>query len=255
MSKIRKAGKAVKPPPKPERPTPDDVTVDLREQLVNAGECGPVHQVSLPTDMITSLRGLMLDLDPKWLRQKLFAGEKGSPGFRLYKHLVEGWLKNDPLFAKAEMRHTGSGLHLLFWFDEPVEIESTGDRQRWDGVIRAVQRALPTDPTAPGITALTRPVGSVNGKSGKAVKVLREGTPVTAAEVLGFFDRLRSKPFLTVATLLFGTDRVTPCPVCRGAGSVLAANDRAGQCYGGCGTVKLADLFGTVMVPSTRTED
>jgi hypothetical protein len=36
-------------------------------------------------------------------------------------------LKHDQFFEKAEVRHTGTGLHLLFWFDEPVEIESAGD--------------------------------------------------------------------------------------------------------------------------------
>ena len=93
-------------------------------------------------------------------------------------------------------------------------IFSDGERRRWAGVVRAVQAVLPTDPDAPGITALTRPVGSFNGKNGEEVRLLQAGRGVTPVEVNALFDQLRSRPFKTVAGILFGSDKVTPCPVC-----------------------------------------
>lgn len=258
MKSVRKTRDEHKPPraaaPK-DRDEPATDAVDHREQLANEGLSGPVEAVSLPTDMITSLRGIALDVDPKWIRPELFEGGKGSPGYRLYKRLVADWLEHDPLFAKAQVRHTGSGLHILFWFATPVEFESAGDRQRWEGVIRALQCVLPTDPTAPGITALTRPVGSTNSKTGKEVKLLHPGEPVSAEEVIEFFARLRAKPFRTIARLLFGAERIDPCPICQKEGRVLAALDRAGQCYGGCGTVSISRLLGAFMVKRTDGED
>lgn len=254
MKSVRKS----KSKGKPQRPDPHELEgdrVDHREQLVNEGRSGPVELVSIPADMVTALLAIMLDVDPKFIAPELIGDGKGTVGFRLYKQLVANWLDHDPLFKKAEVRHSGTGVHVLFRFDRPVEFQSVGDRQRWQGVVKAIQSAIPTDPTAPGITALTRPVGSTNSKNGKVVKVLRPGTPVTADEVLDFYGRLRSKPFLTVARLLFGTDRVSPCPVCKGKGRNLAAGDRVGHCYGGCGKVGLADLLGTFMTQQPGGED
>src|SRR5262245_25110541 len=41
--------------------------IDRREQLFNTGETGPVHEIALPQVRITTLRGIMLDLDPHLL--------------------------------------------------------------------------------------------------------------------------------------------------------------------------------------------
>src|SRR4051794_19092093 len=37
---------------------------DLRKQLYNGGKCGRIDKVQMPLEMITSLRGFLLDLDP-----------------------------------------------------------------------------------------------------------------------------------------------------------------------------------------------
>ena len=77
--------------------------------------------------------------------------------------------------------------------------------------------------------------------------------PVTPDAFAELFDRVRSKPFATVARLLHGRDRISPCPVCKTEGRVLLAGDRTGSCYGGCGVVGLDRLMGSVMaVPAAK---
>jgi hypothetical protein len=107
---------------------------------------------------------------------------------------------------------------------------------------------LPGDPNAPGITAPTRPVGSVNSKNGAVVTELRPGRPVDPARVEAYVRDLAGAPFRTVATTLLGGERAEPCPVCRNPGSSLRAHDRVGQCYH-CGKVSLGMLFDAVYRP------
>jgi hypothetical protein len=140
-------------------------------------------------------------------------------------------------------------MHVLIWFAEPLVFATDGQRRRWAGIVQAVQAVLPIDPDQPGITALTRPLGSVNGKNGATVTRLKEGKPVPAERVEDLFDRLRRAPFRTVMRVLLGTERVAPCPVCRADGTSLAAMDYAGRCYGACGTVKLGRLYEVFLVP------
>lgn len=241
---------------KPSAKPAEEARLDWREQTFNDGEVGPVERVSTPRDGITRLRAVMVDTDTKYLDPALYPPGKGTDALRLYNQTVALWLDRHPLWSKAEVRHTGSGLHILFHFEQPVPFDSTADRDRWAAVVRAVQSTLPSDPNAPGLTALTRPLGSVNSKTGRAVKQLRPGTPVAPQAVLEFVDILRRRPFATVAGILHGTDRIAPCPVCRADGSTLAAFDRVGQCYAQCGPVKLAQLFGTFMItPSNHEEE
>jgi hypothetical protein len=114
--------------------------------------------------------------------------------------------------------------------------------------VRAVQRSLPGDPNAPGITAPTRPVGSINSKNGAVVTELRPGRPVEPTRVEAYVRDLAGAPFRTVATTLLGGERAEPCPVCRKPGFSLRALDRAGRCYG-CGKVSLRMLFDAVYRP------
>ena len=219
--------------------------VDLREQLVNGGAVGPITEVSLPEPMITSLRGILLDFDPSLYRKavadpKLFCGD-----------LVERWLSRHPVFQKAEVRSSGRGLHVLLLFDRPVEFATQGERQLWAAVVKVIQRLLPTDPGCPGITALTRPVGSVNSKNGKQVRLLKEGRPVDPQEVLALFEEVKAAPFRTVASLLFGGERVSPCPLCQAEGSALVALDHSGKCYG-CGQVRIGQLFDVFLKPRAK---
>jgi hypothetical protein len=221
---------------------------------VNLRETGPVEQVSTPEELATTVHGAIIDLDTKLLAPDLIDLSEDSPAIGLYRRHVEGWLDRDPTLRHAEVRFSGGGLHVLVWLAPPVELRSAGDRQRWRGMIKAVQSLLPSDPTAPALTALTRPVGSVNSKTGKAVETLRKGTAVTAEEFRGLYERARDKPFGTIARILHRAERVTPCPVCRVEGRTLLAGGRAGNCYAGCGIVSFAQLLATVMAAPAAKE-
>jgi hypothetical protein len=237
------------------RKNPEKTPTDHREQLCNGGQVGPIEQVSLPEAMITSLRGILLDLDPARFRPEQVPLDVLANPARFYELVISKMLARHPVLAKAEVRVSGRGLHVIIRFEDPVQFADEADRQRWAAIVKVVQRLLPTDPDCPGITALTRPLGSVNSKNGVTVERLHEGEPVSAEEVLGLFEQVRTSPFRTVARLLLGDERVTPYPVCRAAASRLNALDRVGMCYGTCGKVRLGQLYDVFLAPrSTRTE-
>jgi hypothetical protein len=222
--------------------------VDEREQLVNAGESGPIAQVSLPLEMITSLRGIMLDVDPQLFRKEVAPFRKDPEKF--YSRTLRKMLARHPTLSKAEVRVSGCGLHVILWLCEPVEFLSEAERQRWAAMVKVIQRLLPTDPDCPGITALTRPLGSVNAKRKDAVvRRVREGEPVPAEDVIALFNQARTRPFRTIARLLFGKEQITPCPVCDARGSQLSALDHVGSCYGHRGKVRIGQLFDVFLKP------
>jgi hypothetical protein len=224
---------------------PAQQQIDLREQPYNGGEVGPVETVSTGRDLITTLSAIVADVDPKYLRPELLTGPD-TPGEQLYRR-VQAWLERHPLGHAAEVRFTGTGLHVLFRLEPAVEFTSTEDRDHWDAVVKAVQASLPSDPNAPGLTILTRPLGSTNGKTGLAVTRLRDGGVAPSEEVLAFVADLAARPFAVLAGILHGGgDRLRPCPVCRAAGSSMAVLHKKGKCYG-CGDVSVAKLYGTVM--------
>ncbi len=64
---------------------------------------------------------------------------------------------------------SGRGLHLILWFDEPVELPTDRELDRWGAIVKIVQAALPIDPDQPGITACSRAIGSINSKNGAEV--------------------------------------------------------------------------------------
>ena len=222
--------------------------IDLREQLFNTQAIGPIQQVQLPAEAITSLHGILFDIDPGSFREEVAPPDVRSSPVQFYERVVRPWLDRHPALADAEVRVSGRGLHVIPGLDAPVAFTTDGDRRRWAGVVRAIQAALPTDPHAPGITAVTRPVGSINGKTKTPVHRQVAGKPGPAGRILDLFDQLQHRPFRTVAGILFGPDRVRPCPVCRKEGSGLVALDRAGKCYG-CGTVPLARLYEVFLAP------
>jgi hypothetical protein len=108
---------------------------------------------------------------------------------------------------------------------------------------------LPVDPNAPGITALTRAVGSINSKNGAVVEVLEPGEPINPSRVIAFLDALVKAPFKTVAMILLGREHIQRCPICRCDGTHLNVLDYAGICYGHCGKVTLASVFDTIYKP------
>jgi hypothetical protein len=225
------------------------VAVDAREQLANRGDVGPISAVSLPVEMITSLRGIMLDLDPQLIRAGILSKQARKDPKVFYESFVQPFLLRHPVLKRAEVRASGNGLHVLIWFVEPIQFSSESERQRWDGIVRAVQRVLPTDPNCPGITAMTRPLGSINGKNGAKVSCLHKGDPVAASEVERLFDEIRATPFRTISRILLGAEQLTPCPICKGSNNTLVVLDQVGHCYGTCGKVKLGQLYDVFMAP------
>ena len=232
-----------------------DANIDLREQLANAGETGPITYVSTPEDLITRLRGVMIDIDPKYLAPHVIPDGPEPAGIRMYHHTVAAWLDRHPVLKKSEVRFSGTGLHVLLRLREPIEFTNTNERKRWAAIVRVIQRILPGDPHAPGITALTRPVGSVNGKSGLEVRRLRVGEPVTSAELLTLHSEIRDRPFATIAGILIDRKALTPCPICRTPGSTLSILDRCGRCYATCGTVGFAHLFASFVASAEESRE
>jgi hypothetical protein len=238
--------------PAEETLAPPGPGVDAREQLVNRGEVGPIGLVSIPEAMITTLRGIMLDFDPDlYDPTKLPAGATDSPR-DLYETFVKPMLNRHPVYAKAEVRDTGRGLHAILWFETPVVFDTETAREKWAAVVKAVQKALPTDPMCPGITAMTRPVGSINGKTGRTVRVLKDGMSVNPEEILKLVAELGARPFKFVAGLLL--DPAAPyCPVCARPEARLGVMDRRGQCYSGKHQPTVGDLFAAVFAPRSST--
>src|SRR5262249_3691153 len=111
--------------------------------------------------------------------------------------------------------------------------------------VTMVQRSLPADPRAPGITALTRALGSINGKNGRVVELLKEGEPVSPEEIRHFAKAVSQAPFRTIAGILLGAERVDCCPLCQQQS--LTVCDRDGRCYE-CGKVRLDQLLDLIFI-------
>jgi len=220
-----------------------DPKVDLREQLYNRRVTGPITEVQLSTERITVLLAIMFDIDPKLFCTPPSMGAVPTDPVEFYRTIVKTWLNRHPVLRKAEVRCSGTGVHVLVWFADPPEFTSDEERRRWQGIVYAVQCALPIDPDQPGITAVTRPIGSINSKNGATVFQLAAGEKVRSEEVLELYQQLREAPFRTVGQILFGTDKVSPCPKCGKPETSMSLLDRTGRCYGGCGTLQLSDMY------------
>jgi hypothetical protein len=223
--------------------------LDERQQLFNEGDRGKVTAIQVSHERISKLGGILFDLDPKHYGESSLLPDVPADPHEFYAAVVRPWLQRHPLLECAEVRHTGTGVHALLWFDEPLAIRGDEDRKRWTGIVKTVQAVLPIDPDQPDITALTRPPGSINSKNGREVTVIREGKPVAVEQVLALFEDMSKKPFATVMNVLTGTTELEPCPICEKEGARLDALDWVGKCYGSCGTVKLEQLYDVVYVP------
>ena len=227
----------------------DDSGVDLREQLVNEGKIGPISHVSLPMEMITRLRGIMFDVDPKQFCDEIADEALRSNPAVFYEQIIRPMSMRNHVLAKAQVRLSGSGLHVLLLLHSPIVFHNEEERAHWARVIKVVQRLLPSDPDAPGITAMTRPVGSTNRKNGATVSILAPGEPVSAAEVLDLYEATKQAPVKKIMQVLLGSERVSPCPICGGKDSALAGLDRIATCYGSCGKVKLSRIYDVFLAP------
>jgi hypothetical protein len=232
-----------------QRSARDRVKADLREQLFNEGEVGVIEEIQVSTERITAIRGILFDLDPQLYRTGPFTCGLSEDPEILYEHVIRLWLDRHPVLRNCEVRLSGTGLHAILWFENPVPLTTAGQRGRWAGIVKVVQASLPIDPDQPGITATTRALGSTNSKNGAKVRRIRKGKPVTADDVLGLFNDMCAAPFRTVLTVLAGTGSVTPCPICGHQDTELKAQEYLGFCYGSCGKVKLEALYDSVLAP------
>jgi hypothetical protein len=237
----------------PQQTSISDDQIDRREQPYNGRETGPITRVQLSTDNITTLHGIVYDIDLHLLRPDgPMPGANTSPK-QFFRKTLGPILDRHPALAGAEVRDTGRNVHVITWLDVPCVFGTDGERRRWAGIVQVVQAALPIDPDQPGITALTRPIGSINSKTGRRVELLRPGKPVPVAEVLRLYDQMARCPFRTVMGILLGGDRVSPCPVCRVEETSLSALDHVGRCCGSCGKVKLDQVYDLFLIPRAAT--
>jgi hypothetical protein len=223
---------------------------DLREQLVNEQRTGTFAEVQLSAERVSTLHGILFDLDPELYdpSNTLFRPDKDP---KIFFQNITSLLDRHFLAGTAEVRASGTGLHVIVRLDPPVQLTSAAERRFWAGVVGAAQATLPVDPNAPGLTALTRSVGSVNSKNGAVVELLRPAGSVTPRQVLEFLERVARAPFKEVASVLLGGQHLKPCPVCRAEGSRLDVLDQVGMCYL-CGKVRLGQLLDAIYAPIPR---
>jgi hypothetical protein len=214
--------------------------VDLREALYNDRLVGTAGQVQLPREAVTRLHGLAVDLDANLLQPNpWFPPAETAESFAA---AIAPALARHPVLCHAEVRNTGRWLHAIVWFQEPVELRSAADQRHWTALHKVLMGSVPSDPAAPALIALTRPVGSTNSRTGAEVRVLTPGAPVPAAALEGWAAEVRRKPFEAVATPLFGGGRIAPCPYCRRENSHLDLGAAFGFCYA-CRYVPFRRLF------------
>ena len=223
--------------------------VDRRQQLFNEGQKGPIAKIQVSTERIFQLNGVLFDIDPPLYKKGVVLPKFTLDPRQFYRRYLKHWLDRNPTLAKCHVRMTGTGLHAILWFVNPVELITDADRVSWAAKSEVIQAALPIDPDQPGITATTRAIGSINSKNDERVVGLRRGTLVSQEEVEDLFDQMVSSPFKTVMNVLTGEDKLSPCPVCGTDSSQLRALDHAGSCYGSCGRIKLQDLYDLVLAP------
>ena len=217
---------------------------DTRESLCNERATGPASRIALPVNQVASIHGFMIDIDLSHLAHDTLGGESLASVDAFYASHLGLWLDRDPVLAKAEVRDTGHGVHVLLWLDKPV-VCSDGDQQTWNGIVGGLRTVLPGDPKVNGINAMTRPVGAENTKSDPVmvVRQLRAGQPVTRAEILDLVTRATRSPAELWMRVFHGGDSVSPCPLCLDANSTLRiAGNWQCQCYE-CGRKDAASLL------------
>jgi hypothetical protein len=216
---------------------------DIREATFNSGEQGPAYKIAKPVDQVSCINCFMIDIDCGILDPAVVGEAASQSADALYDEHVRMWLDRDPVLAKAEVRNTGHGLHVLLRLDETI-ICARDDAHRWDKIARGLRNALPGDPNLNGIIAMTRPVGALNSKyePARTVTQLRAGQPVSREELLDLGNRVATAPARLWMQVLHGGERVSPCLLCGNEKNSLGvAGNWQVQCYG-CGRVDAAAL-------------
>src|SRR5688572_20243160 len=174
--------------PSPSQSQSDGEIVDPREQLFNQQITGQIQHVQLPEKRIVDLHGIMLDLDPRLLKPSSLTPVLPEEPTEFYRLVARPWLDRHDVLRRAEVRNSGRGLHIILRPDSPIALNSDGDKQRWKGIIQLIQCSLPSYPNAPSLTALTRPLGSINSKVSLPVAQLAPGEPISISELEGFAE-------------------------------------------------------------------
>jgi hypothetical protein len=221
----------------------DESNVDIREQLFNDCECGIIEQVSTATYMVKRIHGILLDLDICRLKAGSIIPDPSLPAEQLYEEVISKWLDHHAALRNAEVRATGNGLHIIVRPDKPIEFRSEEDRSRWEAITRIIRRVLPTDPEHRGINGLTRKVGSINGKNGATVKLLKSSEGVPAELIAKFAEEIAEQPFKSMVQVLTGSEHAT-CPLCKEQRMLVLPT--AGRCYG-CGPISIGTLIDTMI--------
>ena len=174
-----------------------DDLIDLREQLWNEGLTGPACLIQVPTERITRLRGILLDLDPA----KLIAENPWFPPADdpvEFHAKIKHVLQRHPLARHAEIRLSGTGLHGIIRLAPPVELTSAGEQKNWANLTRMAQCSLPVDFNAPGITArlgrLARPPPR-SGPSSRCSSRASRSTPRASSRSRMGWSRRHSGPW------------------------------------------------------------
>lgn len=234
--------------------TKDLVNVDLRESLYNGHAVGLAQDIQLPREAVTRLHGLVIDLDANVLKPNpWFPPAETAESFLTG---ITPVLSRHPILRHAEIRDTGRWLHAIVWFKDAIELHTAADQQRALGLHRMLKASVPSDPAAQALITMTRPVGSINSKTGMPVRMLRPGDPVPADVFLEWANEVQKKPFETLGMILFGERRTKPCPYCDSENSYLDLGEVVGFCYGPCKRVPLKRIHEPFFkgTPTTKNE-
>ena len=98
---------------------------DIREATFNSGEQGPAYAIAKSVDQVTCINCFMIDLDCGILDPNVVGEAATQSADDLYEKCVCDWLGRDPVLAKAEVRNTGHGLHILLRLDDKYEPAKT----------------------------------------------------------------------------------------------------------------------------------
>ena len=201
---------------------------------------------------IYRLNGIMIDVDPDQFQESSLTPHVPTDPHEFFNEILSPCLKRNSVLSKAEVRNSGTGFHVILFLEDPPQFHTDAERDRWAGIVKVVQASVPSDSDQPHITAVTRPLGSINSKNGAVVKLLQAGEPVSQVEVIQLVLDMKKKPFNTLLKTMFGSEKVTPCPICGVSGRTLSALGQKGKCYGGCGTVQLSQLYDLVLKPRSE---
>jgi hypothetical protein len=230
-----------------------DDNIDIREQLFNDGLAGKVTEIATPVERITRLNGILLDIDPCLFKPSTFVPDPGLKADQFYEQYVETWLDRHPVLKAAEVRNSGSGLHVILRPERPIEIRDDLDRNRWKARVKVLQAALPTDPMQPGMHAMTRMVGSLNGKTMTPVSVIRPAGMLQEESLLALVDEICNEHLTLQMRVLVGDTSASPCPLCRKEKSQLQVTGNRGRCYDCCNKVDSEKLYKALFVESKNS--